>query len=1017
MSDDIVMRTDDDEFHPGGDDGPFDNDSDAGNEVQNIHEGDWLTSIRGKVGEPALTLEAIHRGSFPSGSKSPAFYHHEAHHPGEGAKFLTAMPFEVEEHMITDKEAEFHLKMARFVTGLSMKEQEDLAYVLLHVYNARAPGEKNIFSATRPPVKTSDFKKFYGSDSRSIASHLPIPVVVKSDDQNHSYVTLTDVIQNMLAAGTAVDQFQFETGAVPNGLDSACFDAEEPSSISQTRAAYSLLLDLKKNENDSGFVLYLWVKHWCDDFDPNNTKRSRNQVWLVTNTICPPPDENKGRNTFFMAIGQKGDDHQEINKLFEEELEHLSTVGKTFYHGGRKELIHVKAGTVCVCVDRPERASLYQVGDHNGTFSAYWGHAVDVDGTCKDNCLPCCPVCRGDQLYNHLTTGLAAPLSDSRLSCPDDECAFWNILDPRFTSKVPTDYPTVAFDQREGAPEPPLGRDHFDEDARLGCIRLTVAWLRKAAIFAHHQMKTRPPGGSSRKKYWTKARGTTFLRTCGLTTKLQDEIYDSAMRNDTLPPLPFTWQNLKAIQLNHFAAMHMLFLGHAKSNYDMNNNFLSHYKLSTAYGKQANKYLRDIQALRCNRFFDAQPLSTSTWGTGIWVSENYLFWVRALNFFCTLPALQACKHAGKDKFERDKRMSLRFCSSSLVAISRIMKENKSVGDMDAVIKIYLDTMVEMDRWLQETDVDGESEVPGSRTEAPVRESEVPGSRTEAPVSESEVRESDTEAPAVSESTGAQAGKKRKKKAKDSYNFCKSNSLGILAVAAMHRFFGPTALHWEGGWAGERKIQTAKPYFHIKNSTSDWTRLILQKLWSQHILSNLIANLNPKERALKEQTREMEGHVRIYANRDAVMDAIAECRPMSGVLGNDRSVWVGYRPNTEQFNNDTTKSTEQGWSRSAVQLLKLAFDDDATEAQLVSGLCWFAPFSVVPNVTKTLGSPLELKACVDQYVLLLPKLGAGAEYENTFYCIGSKWTERVKDGTFAQPQLARDLFEDWQWEER
>ena len=105
-------------------------------------------------------------------------------------------------------------------------------------------------------------------------------------------------------------------------------------------------------------MLYLWIKRWCDDFDPNNTKQSRNQVWLMTNTICPPRDENKGRNTCFMAIGQKGDDHQEINQIFEKEMRMLSVQGKTFYHGGRKEFIRVKAGTVCVCVDRPERASL-----------------------------------------------------------------------------------------------------------------------------------------------------------------------------------------------------------------------------------------------------------------------------------------------------------------------------------------------------------------------------------------------------------------------------------------------------------------------------------------------------------------------------------------------------------------------------------------------------------------------------------------------------------------------------------
>ena len=134
----------------------------------------------------------------------------------------------------------------------------------------------------------------------------------------------------------------------------------------------------------------------------------------------------------------------------------------------------------------------------------------------------------------------------------------------------------------------------------------------------------------------------------------------------------------------------------------MVNKFHASYNFSATVGKQANKYLRDVQALRCNRFFDAQPLSTSTWGTGVWVSENYLFWVRTVNFFCTLPSIVDSKHATKPKFQQDVRMLHRFCSSSLAVISHIMSDKKTVGDMDNVVKIYLDTMVEMDRWLYES---------------------------------------------------------------------------------------------------------------------------------------------------------------------------------------------------------------------------------------------------------------------------------------------------------------------------
>ena len=491
---------------------------------------DWLMSISGPLGPPAVTLEQIMQGgSFPPNSASPEFYFFESQHPGQGAKYLTAKPFDVPPASVSDEEAEFHLRMTKFLTRVTKTEQEELAFFMLHAYNARDKS-LSIFQSTRPPTSTEDFNDFYLGGKKAVTKHLPTPVVIKTEDQTHSYVTLTDVIQNMMAACTPVDKFHFEIDLFPSGVHSEFFDNAEKATISNTRAAYSLFLDLK--EEQTGFVLYLWIKRWCDDFDPNNTKQSRNQVWLMTNTITPPPGENKGRNTFFMAIGQKGDDHQEIDKIFEEELSILSGSGKTFYHGGRKELIRVKAGTVCVCVDRPERASLYQIGDHQGTFSTLWGHAVDVDGKCKDNCLPSCPFCRRQRLEHHLQIN---PNQSQGIptACPNeigDQCVSWNVMNSNFTSAAPTGYPTV-YDQRPGAPPPPIGREITpDKEVRLPCIYLTIPWLKQAVIFAHHQLKTRPPNRSANKRYWTKKNATAYLRTCGIGSKLYEAIYESTQK-------------------------------------------------------------------------------------------------------------------------------------------------------------------------------------------------------------------------------------------------------------------------------------------------------------------------------------------------------------------------------------------------------------------------------------------------------------------------------------------------------
>ena len=167
------------------------------------------------------------------------------------------------------------------------------------------------------------------------------------------------------------------------------FLPKDVTTLSTTQSAYKLHLGLKEDDQDQ-YVLYLWYKEWSDDFDPNNTKASRNQVWSNTFTTCPPEGESQGRNSYFMSLSCKREDHSEIEIEFQKDLDALSNEGKMFYHGGLKRIIKIKMGKLLLCVDRPERTSILQVGDHNGTFSTFWGHSCKVDGYCKENHICSC---------------------------------------------------------------------------------------------------------------------------------------------------------------------------------------------------------------------------------------------------------------------------------------------------------------------------------------------------------------------------------------------------------------------------------------------------------------------------------------------------------------------------------------------------------------------------------------------------------------------------------------------------
>jgi len=243
------------------------------------------------------------------------------------------------------------------------------------------------------------------------------------------------------------------------------------------------------------------------------------------------------------------------------------------------------------------------------------------------------------------------------------------------------------------APAPPLGREIGVNDSsvpRLRTIFLDVEWLGQAVAFAHHNLKTRPPGARGRKRLWTKAGANACLRTCGTGTKLTDTIRESAQSANAHPPLPCTWKLGSALRLTHCAVMHMLFLGHAKSNCDMTNKAMSQHNTLATFDKQADMHLCDVQALRCSCFFDAQPLSTSSWGTGVWVSKNCVFWAQTLNFFFALPTISAHKKTGTNPFDADMRMLCRFSSSGLASMSRVMSDKCAVADMDQAIKIHLD---------------------------------------------------------------------------------------------------------------------------------------------------------------------------------------------------------------------------------------------------------------------------------------------------------------------------------------
>ena len=929
-------------------------------------------------------------GGFNKESTSPSYFWFEHKHPGQGIRNLTAKAFNVPLEEVTDAEAHFALLISNLLLQLSESQRRLLAECLLHATNSGSK-ELSIFKKSRVPTSEEDFQLLYLTGKNAIIPNLPHPVPVSTPDGTHAYATLTDVLANELAKGTEFDKFYFDS----NQFIPPPSPGTEIVSISKTKAGHELFWELQQNgmEEDE-YVLYLWLREWRDDFDPNNTKASRNQVWINTNTICPPGKEKEGRNSFFMAIGAKGDDHSEVERLLAADLGELS-LGKKFYHGGLKRLVNVKIGKINTCVDRPERSSIFHVGDHNGTYSACWGKASSVDGQCNENHLPSCNQCRKQRIERQL--GNRSEHAGEDTVCLGGTCSGWDMFKDCFSFPPPKHYP-VTCDIRQEAPKPPPGRsvlcspaasntdrtslfefDHPPESpeqnnnsstqsskrARLGVsklrsVELSTQWLKQAATFAHHNMKTCPPGARANKRYWTKQNLSAYLRSCGATARLINEIYRSARENESEPTFPPSWEHPKAISRCHYAPMHMLFLGHIKSNFEMVSKWLGSYEINATFGKQVNTILTAVQRLRCTKWFGAYPLSTSKWGTGGWVSENYMFWGRTLKYFHVLPSIQASRQMIRSEtFPKEARMIMRFASSAQAAVSRIMSMDSEVGDMERMIKIYMDSMMEVDMWL----------INGSNIEE-----------------DNEVGLESTTA------TGQNSGRKKQP------NFTKANSLGILQAHGSHDFSGPATLYWEGGYAGERKIQGVKPLLGIKRGTADWQTITLRKLYQQDTKSWMLQTIAEKK-GTRTTSRDMEGVLRIFRNLPDAEDAIARGHPFTGVKDGANKLWIPHR------------EAQTGLSRSSLVLSLLHVKD--SEGENYCDMCWFAPVSVLDE-RKSFSCMADLKGFASEYTLFLPKFLNNGSWtdSSSYYCIGHKWTERTRDGVFQRPDLAENVFNDW-----
>ena len=117
-------------------------------------------------------------------------------------------------------------------------------------------------------------------------------------------------------------------------------------------------------------VLFLVI--WSNDFEINRTRKNKSSTWLKTLTFVST-DINSCDESFTYAIclGSKNSSHDNVNKLFDDELHDLGSAHH-FYVFQQSREVPVVARVLVMSEDRPERNALNNLLSHTGASSKRW---------------------------------------------------------------------------------------------------------------------------------------------------------------------------------------------------------------------------------------------------------------------------------------------------------------------------------------------------------------------------------------------------------------------------------------------------------------------------------------------------------------------------------------------------------------------------------------------------------------------------------------------------------------------
>jgi hypothetical protein len=580
-------------------------------------------------------LTVSERPTFAFSTQNSTRYFERDHDGGLGNASLVAFSqFRLarQANHLDKAEVSVHVKIASLVSTLTVGQQKKFSQILADIDEVKNSAGDHCVSdvhaesvwKTKFPTSVNDIRSFYLKGKYAMLPNLPRPSV--HEVSNHAYVSLKDCVADILAHGLKLDNIDFDRRDVPAG----------ESTITRIRETIrgKQIWENGKALHFGKPVFCLYINEWSDDFEPSySIKGNRGSAWIKTVTISPPPGKIHAlTHTYPIAIGLKGDSHEEVERKFATELSTLSTgSNNVFYQGSSKQNVNVHLELFVSLQDQPERRSANYVMLGTSTYTARWGHAMDFAAVASG--IPSCSHC--------LMQLLRVPVTQGTPPIRCDSCVNWETT--RISGLL--DFP----------PPPGYPQDMVPVSGKLSPLKLEYSLMQQAVSLAHEKIV---------ENSWTTDNARTYLRVHGLNSEAIDDIIECAQNCNTYARMkrdqvhsPHAFAEIEQERLHHpelfrqwrfpalwdrgvdlrqhiDVAMHLLFLGVVKTTIQLVKEWAKMRCKYQSFLTYCNGTFETVQSLGLSW---CRVLPYSSGKLGGWVSENYLAACRLLPwFYCAI---------------------------------------------------------------------------------------------------------------------------------------------------------------------------------------------------------------------------------------------------------------------------------------------------------------------------------------------------------------------------------------------